>query len=120
MPAAGLQEIIAASSPVLASAMALPLFRAGVYLGSPRLIERACTSAKRVTHSALSASGNVDAVLQACGALTAARQSSSATCGEGKKAPRDAYALLSTYTGAEAGLAPAAAVRSRPDRCASQ
>src|SRR6266853_1610010 len=52
MTAAGLDEILAASSQVLASAMALPLFRAGVYLGSPRLIERACTSSQRVTHSA--------------------------------------------------------------------
>src|SRR5712672_1994396 len=49
MTAAGLDEIIAASSQVLASAMALPLFRAGVYLGQPRLIERGCTSARRST-----------------------------------------------------------------------
>src|SRR3989441_85334 len=117
MTAAGLDEIIAASSQVLASAMALPLFRAGVYLGSPRLIERACTSAKRVTHSALRTSGNVDAVLQGCGALTAARQGSSDACGEGKQKLRDAYALLSAEKSQEAGRAAPAAARSLRDRC---
>src|SRR5207248_11153106 len=117
MTGAGLDEIIAASSQVLASAIALPRFRAGVYLGSPRLIERACTSAKRVTHSALRASGNVDAVLQGCGALTAARQGSSDTCGEGKQKLRDAYALLSAHKAQEAGRAAADAVRSLRDRC---
>ena len=117
MTAAGLDEIIAASSQVLASAMALPLFRAGVYLGSPRLIERDCASAKRVTHSALRASGNVDAVLQGCGALTAARQGSSDACGDGKQKLRDAYALLSADKAQEAGRAAADAVRLLRDRC---
>src|SRR3989449_11411378 len=117
MTAAGLDEIIAASSQVLASAMALPLFRAGVYLGSPRLIERACTSAKRVTHSALRTSGNVDAVLQGCGALTAARQGSSDACGEGKQKLRDAYALLSAEKPQEAARAAAGAARSLRGRC---
>jgi hypothetical protein len=117
MTAAGLDEIIAASSQVLASAMALPLFRAGVYYGQPRLIERSCTAAKRVTHAALRASGNVDAVLQGCGALTAARQGSSEACGDGKQKLRDAYALLAADKGQDAGRAAADAVRLLRDRC---
>jgi hypothetical protein len=72
MTAAGLDEIITSSSQVLASAMAMPLFRAGVYYGAPRLIERACTSARRVTHTALCQTGNIDAVLQGCGAVAGA------------------------------------------------
>ena len=117
MTAAGLDEIIAASSQVLASAMALPLLRAGVYFGQPRLIERACTAAKRVTHAALRSSGNVDAVLQGCGALTGARQGSSDACGEGKQKLRDAYALLAADKGPDAGRAAADAVRLLRDRC---
>ena len=117
MTAAGLDEIIGASSQVLASAMALPLFRAGVYFGSPRLIERACTAGRRVTHSALRSSGNVDAVLQGCGALTAPKQGSSDTCGDGKQKLRDAYALLAADKAPEAGRAAAEAVRFLRDRC---
>jgi hypothetical protein len=116
MTAAGLDEIIAASSQVLASAMALPLFRAGVYLGQPRLIERACTSARRVTHSPLRSSGNVDAVLQGCGALTV-KQGTTDACGDGRQKLRDAYALLATDKGPEAGRAAADAVRQLRDRC---
>jgi hypothetical protein len=117
MTASGLDEIIAASSQVLASAMALPLLRAGVYFGQPRLIERACTAAKRVTHAALRSSGNVDAVLQGCGALTAARQGTSDACSEGKQKLRDAYALLAADKGTDAGRAAADAVRLLRDRC---
>ena len=117
MTAAGLDEIIGASSQVLASALALPLFRAGVYLGQPRLIERGCTSARRVTHSALRASGNVDAVLQGCGALNAAKQGLSDSCGDGRQKLRDAYALLAADKGPEAGRTAADAVRFLRDRC---
>jgi hypothetical protein len=117
MTATGLDEIIAASSQVLASAMALPLFRAGVFYGQPRLIERACTSAKRVNHSALRQTGNVDAVLQGCGALIAPKSGSSDTCGDGKQKLRDAYALLSADKAQEAGRAAADAVRQLRDRC---
>ena len=117
MTATGLDEIIAASSQVLASAMALPLFRAGVFYGQPRLIERACTSAKRVNHSALRQTGNVDAVLQGCGALTAPKSGSSDACGDGKQKLRDAYALLSADKAQEAGRAAAEAVRQLRDRC---
>jgi len=117
MTAAGLDEIIAASSQVLASAMALPLFRAGVYLGSPRLIERACTSARRVTHTALRQTGNVDAVLQGCGAVTGAKQGGSDACGDGRQKLRDAYALLAADKPQDAGRAAADAVRQLRDRC---
>ena len=118
MTATGLDEIIASSSQVLASAMALPLLRAGVFYGQPRLIERACTSAKRVTHSALRASGNLDAVLQGCAALTGPKSSSSDSCSDGKQKLRDAYGLLAADKGAEAGRAAADAVRQLRDRCA--
>src|SRR5207248_11551594 len=91
--AADLDEIINNSSQVLASALALPLFRAGVYLGSPRLIEKGCNSSRRVTHSALRASGNIDAVLQACAALNTGKPGKSG-CAEGKRKLREAYALL--------------------------
>jgi hypothetical protein len=85
MTAAGLDEIITSSSQVLAAAMAMPLFRAGVYYGAPRLIERACTSARRVTHAALRQTGNVDAVLQGCGAVAGPKQAASDTCADGKQ-----------------------------------
>jgi len=117
MTAAGLDEIIGASSQVLASAMALPLFRAGVYFGQPRLIERACTAARRVTHSALRASGNLDAVFQGCAALTAARQGSVDSCVEGKQKLREAYALLAADKPQDAGHTAADAVRLLRDRC---
>jgi hypothetical protein len=117
MTAAGLDEIIAASSQVLASAMALPLFRAGVYYGSPRLIERACTSARRVTHNALRQTGNVDAVLQGCGAVSGPKQGSSDACSDGKQKLRDAYGLLAADKPQEAGHAAADAVRLLRDRC---
>ena len=111
-----LDEIIAASSQVLASALALPLFKAGVYLGQPRLVEKGCAAARRVTHSALRSASNVDAVLQACGALTGGRSSSDA-CGEAQQKLRDAYALLAAEKGNEAGHMAADAVRLLRDRC---
>lgn len=114
--AAELDDIINASSQVLASAMALPLFKAGVFLGQPRLIDKGCAAAQRVTHSALRASGNVDAVLQACGALSNGRPAGDG-CGEGQKKLRDAYALLAADKGSDAGRAAAEAVRSLRDRC---
>jgi hypothetical protein len=114
--AAGLDEIIASSSQVLASSIALPLFRAGVYFGQPRLIERACTAAGRVTHSSLRASGNVDAVLQGCSALTGQKMGSD-SCADGKQKLRDAYALLAADKGNEAGRAAADGVRILRDRC---
>jgi hypothetical protein len=113
---AQLDEIIAASSQVLASALALPLFKAGVYLGQPRLLDKGCVAARRVTHSALRTASNVDAVLQACGALTGGRTSSDA-CGEGQQKLRDAYALLAAEKGNEAGHLAADAVRLLRDRC---
>jgi hypothetical protein len=116
MTATGLDEIIASSSQVLASAMALPLFRAGVYYGQPRLIERGCTSAKRVTHSALRASGNLDAVLQGCAALTGPKLAADA-CSDGKQKLRDAYGLLAADKAQDAGHAAAEAVRQLRDRC---
>ena len=111
-----LDEIINASSQVLASALALPLFRAGVYLGQPRLIDRGCVSARRVTHSALRSSGNVEAVLQACAALTSGRQGSDG-CSDGQAKLRDAYAQLAADKATEAGHAAAEAVRQLRDRC---
>src|SRR5438128_7063620 len=101
LTAAQLDEIIAGSSQVLASALALPLFKAGVYLGQPRLLDKGCVAARRVTNSALRSSGNVDAVLQACASLTASRQASDG-CGESQQKLRDAYALLAAEKGAEA------------------
>jgi hypothetical protein len=117
MTAAGLDEIIGASSQVLASAMALPRVRAGVYYGSPRLIERACTSAGRVTHSALRNTGNIDAVLQGCGALNTARQGTNDACGDGKQKLREAYAQLAADKPQDAGHTAADAVRMLRDRC---
>ncbi|HTO98501.1 MAG TPA: hypothetical protein VMK66_15740 [Myxococcales bacterium] len=118
MTASGLDEIIGSSSQVLASAMALPLFRAGVYLGQPRLIERACASANRVTHGALRASGNLDAVLQGCGALNAPRQGGGDSCADGKQKLREAYAQLAADKAQDAGHTAADAVRMLRDRCA--
>jgi len=115
--AAELDEVINASSQVLASALSLPLFKAGVYLGQPRLIERGCNAGRRVTHSALRASGNVDAVMQACNALTAGKQSSNDGSGEGQQKLRDAYALLAAEKSQDAGRAAADAVRMLRDRC---
>src|SRR6267142_459787 len=113
---AQLDEIIAASSQVLASALALPLFKAGVYLGLPRLLDKGCVAARRVTHAALRAASNVDAVLQACGTLTGGRASSDA-CGEGQQKLREAYALLVAEKGNEAGHLAADGVRLLRDRC---
>jgi hypothetical protein len=116
--AAELDEVINASSQVLASAMALPLFKAGVYLGQPRLIDRGCKAAGRVTQSALRASGNVDAVVQSCGILTNGRPvSSNDGCGEGQQKLRDAYALLAAEKGPDAGRTAAEGVRLLRDRC---
>jgi hypothetical protein len=116
LTATDLDEIIANSSQVLASALALPLFRAGVYWGQPRLIDRGCTAAKRVTHAALRASGNVEAALQGCAALIGGR-SSSDSCGDGQGKLREAYALLAGEKAQEAGRAAAEAVRALRDRC---
>jgi len=119
MTAAGLDEVIAASSQVLASAMALPLFRAGVYLGQPRLIERACTSARRVTLPALRTSGNLDAVFQGCAALAPSQRSGYADgCADGKQKLREAYAQLANEKAQDAGHSAADAVRMLRDRCA--
>jgi len=116
LTAAQLDEIISASSQVLASALALPLFKAGVYLGQPRLLDKGCIAARRVTNSALRSSGNVDAVLLACGTLTAGRQAADA-CGEAQQKLRDAYALLAAEKGSDAGRVAAEAVRMLRDRC---
>jgi hypothetical protein len=89
-----------------------------VYLGQPRLIDRACTSANRVTHAALRASGNLDAVLQGCGVLTnASRLGGSDSCADGKQKLRDAYAQLAADKAPEAGRTAADAVRLLRDRC---
>jgi len=117
MTAAGLDEIITSSSQVLAAAMAMPLFRAGVYYGAPRLIERACTSARRVTHAALRQTGNVDAVLQGCGAVAGPKQAASDPCADGKQKLRDAYAQLAADKPQDAGRTAADAVRILRDRC---
>ena len=116
LTATDLDEIINNSSQVLASALALPLFKAGVYLGQPRLLDRGCTAAKRVTHSALRSSGNVEAVLQACAALITGKSANDG-CGDGQQKLREAYALLAGEKGPEAGRAAADAVRSLRDRC---
>jgi hypothetical protein len=112
-----LDDIVNNSSQVLASALALPLFKAGVYYGQPRLIDKGCTAAHRVTHSALRSSGSIDAVLQACGALTNGTKQGSDSCSDGAKKLRDAYGLLAQDKGPEAGRAGAEAVRFLRDRC---
>jgi hypothetical protein len=117
LTAVELDEIVNNSSQVLASALALPLFKAGVYYGQPRLIEKGCASANRVTHSALRSSGSIDAVVQACAALTSGSKQGSDACGDGAKKLRDAYGLLSQDKGADAGRAAAEAVRFLRDRC---
>src|SRR5207247_2100035 len=109
-------EIINNSSQVLSSSLALPLFRAGVYLGLPRLIERGCAASRRVTHSALRASGNIDSVVQACDALGTGRPAVGA-CSEGKQMLRDAYGLLASDKPSEAGRMAADGVRLLRDRC---
>ena len=114
--AADLDEIINASSQVLASALSLPLFKAGVYLGQPRLIERGCTAANRVTNSSLRTSGQVEAVLQACAALTTGKASNDG-CGDAQQKLREAYALLAADKPQDAGHAAAEAVRTLRDRC---
>jgi hypothetical protein len=114
--AADLDEIINNSSQVLASALALPLFRAGVYLGSPKLIEKACTAGQRVTNSALRASGNVESALQGCSALTSGKATNDG-CGDGQKKLRDAYGLLAADKAQDAGHAAAEAVRALRDSC---
>ena len=111
-----LDDIINNSSQVLAQALALPLFKAGVYQGLPKLIEKGCTAARRVTHNALRATGNVDSVIQACAALTTGKPVKSG-CGEGKKMLRDAYALLADDKGSDAGRKAAEAVQLLRDRC---
>jgi hypothetical protein len=111
-----LDEVIGNSSQCLASAMALPLFQAGVYNGQPALIDRACTAARRVTHPALRSSGNVEMVLQGCGALTVGKQTAD-PCAEGEKKLREAYAQLAADKAQDAGHTAAEAVRSLRDRC---
>jgi len=117
LTAVELDEIVNNSSQVLASALALPLFKAGVYYGQPRLIEKGCASANRVTHSALRSSGSIDAVIQACAALASGSKQGSDSCSDGAKKLRDAYGLLSQDKGPEAGHAAAEAVRFLRDRC---
>jgi hypothetical protein len=116
LTALDVDEIIGNSSQVLASALALPLFKAGVYLGSPRLLDKGCVAARRVTHSALRSTGRVDEVLQACAALTSGRQGNDG-CSEGQQKLRDAYSLLAAEKAPEAGRAAAEAVRVLRDRC---
>lgn len=112
-----LDDIVNGSSQVLASALALPLFKAGVYYGAPRLIEKGCAAARRVTNSALRASGSVDLVLDGCSALTAGKSARAAGCNEGQKKLRDAYALLADDKGSDAGKLAAEAVQQLRDRC---
>jgi hypothetical protein len=114
--AADLDEIINASSQVLASALALPLFKAGVYHGRPRLIDRGCTAAQRVTNSALRATGQVEAVQQACAALTTGKSSNDG-CGDAQQKMREAYAQLAAEKAQDAGHTAAEAVRILRDRC---
>jgi hypothetical protein len=117
LTAVELDDIVNNSSQVLASALALPLFKAGVYYGSPRLIEKACTSANRVTHPALRSSGSIDAVVQACAALTSGTKQGSDACSDGQKKLRDAYGLLAQDKDQEARHAAATAVSFLRDRC---
>jgi len=119
LTAVELDEIVNNSSQVLASALALPLFKAGVYYGQPRLIEKGCASANRVTHSALRSSGSIDAVIQACAALASGSKQGSDSCSDGAKKLRDAYGLLSQDKGPEAGHAAARAKASSSQRAPS-
>jgi hypothetical protein len=112
-----LDDVVNNSSQVLASALALPLFKAGVYYGQPRLIDKGCAAAQRVTNSALRSSGSIDAVVQACGALTNPTRQGEGSCSDGQKKLRDAYALLAQDKGPEAGRTAAEAVRFLRDRC---
>jgi hypothetical protein len=111
-----LDGIIGNSSQVLASALALPLFQAGVFLGQPQILERGCTAARRVTHPSLRSSGNVETVLQGCGALTVGKQTAD-PCSEGEKKLREAYAQLAADKGTDAGHSAADGVRMLRDRC---
>jgi hypothetical protein len=112
-----LDDVVNNSSQVLASALALPLFKAGVYYGQPRLIDKGCTAARRVTHSALRSSGSIDAVLQACGALTNPVKQGSDACSDAQKKLRDAYGLLAQDKDQDARHAAASAVSLMRDRC---
>jgi hypothetical protein len=111
-----LDDVVNNSSQVLASALSMPLFQAGVFQGSPALIDRGCAAARRVTHPLLRSSGNVEAVLQACGALIAGRQSNDG-CADSEKKLRDAYAMLAADKATDAGHMAADAVRGLRDRC---
>jgi hypothetical protein len=111
-----LDGIVGNSSQVLASALALPLFQAGVFYGQPAIIEKACTAARRVTHPALRSSGNVETVLQGCGALTVGKQSND-PCSEGEKKLREAYGQLAANKAVDAGHTAADGVRMLRDRC---
>jgi len=69
-----------------------------------------------VTNSALRASGNVEAALQGCAALTSGKASNDG-CGEGQAKLRDAYAQLAGEKSQDAGHTAADAVRMLRDRC---
>ena len=111
-----LDQIMPTASQVLSSALALPLFQAGVYRGSPELIDRACASARKVSHAALRATGDLDKVAASCVALTTTRPGSDG-CGEGAARLRDAYALLASGKPSDANKLAAEGVRVLRDRC---
>ncbi len=111
-----LDQVLPSASQVLSSSLALPLFQAGVFRGSPDLIDRACVAARRVSHAALRATGNLDAVVAGCAALATTRPSNDG-CGEGAARLRDAYALLASGKPADANKLAGEGVRVLRDRC---
>lgn len=92
-----LSNILRSSSQTMLAATAPSLFRAGVYTGSPELIDISCDSMRRVTHAGLRRSNGLGQFEQACDALSgsvAAR--SNASCGSAPK-------LLSAYQALKLG-----------------
>jgi hypothetical protein len=64
-----LEEATRDSSQVLLAALALPVFRTGVYAGDARLIALSCLMERRVAHFGLRRANRLHAVETACGLL---------------------------------------------------
>ena len=64
-----LKNVLHGSSQTMLAATAPSLFRAGVFAGTPELIDISCNAMRRVTHAGLRRSNGLAAFEQACDAL---------------------------------------------------
>jgi hypothetical protein len=108
-----LRDVLRGSSQTMLAASAPAIFRAGVYNGAPELIELACDSLKRVTHSGLRRTNELAQFDNACSALHGGGFGGRGSCAESTQTLVRAYSELKSGDERSARRSTADALRDR-------